>query len=129
MRSEYSLALLITAALVFSHGETKAGDYDWDDIFAPYRQRSDKSTATSGNAQNVNTVTHMIHPWPPFVHNRRIPGNGARMVGAIERYRNPVVVGGPPPEAQGLSTPSGNAGNGDSGNGGSGDGAQPGSGQ
>ena len=66
-----------------------AGDVDWEDIFAPYRQRIDTATTSSGNAQDVNTVTQMITPWPPYVHNRRISTDGARMVGAIEQYRDP----------------------------------------
>lgn len=81
-------ALLAAACLPFC-GAAQAGDYDWEDIFAPYRQRIDTATTSSGNAQNVNTVTHMITPWPPYVRNRRIPGNGARMVGAVKRYQEP----------------------------------------
>jgi hypothetical protein len=80
-------AVLLAAAVLPSLGAAQAGDYDWEDIFAPSRQRIDTATTSSGNAQDVNTVTHMITPWPPYVRNRRIPGNGARMVGAIKRYR------------------------------------------
>jgi hypothetical protein len=71
-----------------------AGDVDWEDIFAPYRQRIDTATTSSGNAQDVNTVTQMITPWPPYVHNRRLSTDGARMVGAIERYRDPLRSSG-----------------------------------
>jgi hypothetical protein len=45
-------------------------------------------TASAGNAKSVNSAAHIIDPWPPYVANRRIPGNGARMVGAIERYKD-----------------------------------------
>ena len=75
-----------------------AGDVDWEDIFAPYRQRIDTATTSSGNAQDVNTVTQMITPWPPYVHNRRISTDGARMVGAVERYRDPGGKGSTTPE-------------------------------
>jgi hypothetical protein len=80
-------AIFFAAAMLPAIGAAQAGDYDWEDIFAPYRQRIDTATTSSGNAHNVNTVTHMITPWPPYVRNRRIRGNGARMVGAIKRYR------------------------------------------
>ncbi len=52
---------------------------------------------TAGDARDVNAVTHIIDPWPRYVRNRRIPGDGQRMVRAIERYKNggrPVVSGG-----------------------------------
>jgi len=58
------------------------------DFAAPYLQRSDKIFAGAGDAKDVNAATHVIDPWPPYVANRRIPGNGERMVGAIERYRD-----------------------------------------
>jgi hypothetical protein len=61
----------------------------WDqDPFAQYLQRSDTITLGAGNAKDVNAITHMIDPWPRYVGNRRIPGNGERMTGAIERYRD-----------------------------------------
>ena len=61
----------------------------WDqDPFAQYAHRSDKITLSAGNASAVNTATHVIDPWPPYVGNRRIPGNGERMAGAVERYRD-----------------------------------------
>jgi hypothetical protein len=83
-------AVLLAAAMLPAIGAAQAGDYDWEDIFAPYRQRIDTATTSSGNAQNVNAATHVITPWPPYVRNRRIPGNGARMVGAIKRYQEPT---------------------------------------
>jgi hypothetical protein len=62
----------------------KAGD--WEDIWAPYLERADKATSTSGNMQAINRNTHIITPWPYYVRNRRIPANGARMVGQYTRY-------------------------------------------
>jgi hypothetical protein len=76
------------AALAIVPGTARAGDWDWDDIFAPYRQRLDTMTSSSGNAQRVNTVTHIDTPWPRNVRNRRIPADGTRMVGAIKRYQD-----------------------------------------
>jgi hypothetical protein len=61
----------------------------WDqDPVSQYLQRSNKITLSAGNAKEVNAATQVIDPWPPYVGNRRIPGNGERMVSAIERYRN-----------------------------------------
>ena len=60
----------------------------WDDPFEQYFQRKDTVTLGAGNAKAVNSATHVIDPWPRNVGNTRIPGNGERMVGAIERYRD-----------------------------------------
>jgi len=60
----------------------------WDqNPFAMYFQRSDKITLWEGDAKAVNTATHVIDPWPRYVGNRRIPGNGDRLSRAVERYR------------------------------------------
>jgi hypothetical protein len=73
----------------------------WDqNPFEQYFQRSDTVTLGAGDAKETNTVTHVIDPWPPYVGNRRIPGNGERMSDAVSRYRNalkpvpprPVVI-------------------------------------
>ena len=52
-----------------------------------YFQRSDKITLGAGDAKDVNAATHVIDPWPRYVGNRRIPGNGDRLSRAVERYR------------------------------------------
>ena len=60
----------------------------WDqNPFAMYFQRSDKITLWEGDASAVNAATHVIDPWPRYVGNRRIPGNGDRLSRAVERYR------------------------------------------
>lgn len=82
-------AMAPTAAallLICAGNMARAGDLD--DFAAPYLQRKDSITAGAGNSKAVNSVTHMIDPWPPYAGNRRIPGNGERMVGAVERYRD-----------------------------------------
>jgi hypothetical protein len=56
-----------------------------------YLQRTDTITMSAGNAKEVNSAIHTIDPWPPRVYNRRIPANGARMTGAIQRYQQPQV--------------------------------------
>ena len=56
--------------------------------FNEYIQRSDTITFGAGEAKEVNSATHVIDPWPPYVGNRRIPGNGERMSDAVQRYRD-----------------------------------------
>jgi hypothetical protein len=83
MKTRMILASAALAALLSSSGASA-----WDqDPFAMYLQRSDKITLGAGNAKDVNAATHVIDPWPPYVGNRRIPGNGERLTRAIERYR------------------------------------------
>lgn len=62
--------------------------YDPVDSFQEYTQRADRVTLSAGNAQEVNTRIQEIDPWPRYVGNKRIPGNGERMAGAVERYRD-----------------------------------------
>ena len=80
---------LFALTVLLGVGTAQAGEYDWDDLWGPYTRRIDRATPSSGNAQNVNTATHMINPWPPYVHDRRISGDGSRMVEAVKRYREP----------------------------------------
>ena len=54
---------------------------------AQYLHRSDTVTLSAGNAKDVNAATQVIDPWPRYVGDRRIPANGERMVGAIQRYQ------------------------------------------
>jgi len=78
---------IILAALAGGLGSTSALAWD-QDPFAQYLQRSDTITLDAGNAKETNAVTHVIDPWPRYVGNRRIPGNGQRLSGAVERYRD-----------------------------------------
>jgi hypothetical protein len=65
----------------------------WSGIYenpaAQYVARSDTVTLSAGNAKDVNAATHVIDPWPRNVKDRRINGNGERMVGAVQRYQRP----------------------------------------
>jgi hypothetical protein len=87
---------------------------------AQYLHRSDTITLSAGNAKDVNAATHVIDPWPRYVGNRRIPANGERMVGAMQRYQGrqigrgqPQTLGGAPggaagsPDASAPPAPSG----------------------
>jgi hypothetical protein len=79
-------ALLVAAAV---QGSARA----WDQYpFDEYLERSDTITLGAGDAKEANTATHVIDPWPRYAGDRRIPGNGERMSGAIERYRDPTKL-------------------------------------
>jgi len=88
LRRQAGAAAFVVAAL-HSAPVARAGELgDVDNLAAPYLQRTDSIAAGAGNAKAVNSVTHVIDPWPPYAGNRRIPGDGERMTGAIERYRD-----------------------------------------
>jgi hypothetical protein len=79
-----SLGSLILAAAL---GGCWSGIYE--NPAAQYVARSDTITLSAGNAKDVNAATHVIDPWPRNVKDRRISGNGERMVGAVQRYQRP----------------------------------------
>jgi hypothetical protein len=68
----------------------------WDE-FGHYFQRIDTNSVVSGDAREVNAVTQIIDPWPLYARDRRIPANGQRMVGAIDRYQNTKKLGAKAP--------------------------------
>ena len=72
-----------------------AGCWPYGNEGAQYFHRSDTITLSAGNAKDVNAATQVIDPWPPKVQNRRIPANGERMVGAVQRYQKGAAAKGP----------------------------------
>ncbi len=60
---------------------------------AQYLHRSDTIALDNGNAADANIAIHTINPWPRGVGDRRIPANGDRMVGAVDRYRGQAPAG------------------------------------
>lgn len=100
MATAGSIALLMLTACPFARAGDRIGLRADDlryEFFEPYLERLEGITASAGNAKDVNAVTHMIDPWPRHVRNRRIPGNGERMVGAVNRYRSGRLQSAPPP--------------------------------
>ena len=82
MKTTYIVAFAVLASFVGS-----SACWAWDqDPFAMYIQRSDKITLGAGDAKDVNAATHVIDPWPAYVGDRRIPGNGERLSRAVTRY-------------------------------------------
>jgi hypothetical protein len=96
--------LLIGLAILAGCGSARCDDPFADELLR-YFERMDRITVQSGDARNVNAVTHMIDPWPRYVHNRHIPGIGRRAVGAVDRFYNRV----PTPSAGGSMGAGGGA--------------------
>jgi hypothetical protein len=73
----------------------------FDDPTAQYTQRILTVSPTAGNAQAANLAVQTSTPWPRDSQNTRIPGNGARLVKAVQRYEG--WVGGGPSSGAGAS--------------------------
>jgi len=71
---------------------------------ADYLKRQDTVTASAGDAQDWNKVVHTTDPWPPYVMNTRITGDGQRVSRVIERYSS-----GSGPDSSGSSAGAGAA--------------------
>jgi hypothetical protein len=84
----------------------------WDE-WGRYFQRIDTNSVVSGDAREVNAVTQIIDPWPRYARDRRIPVNGQRMVGAIDRYQNPKKLGAKAPTLAPIITQSLTSGTGE----------------
>lgn len=85
MCKAFIIRTLIVVAAIF----VGAAAFAWDqDPIQDYLQRSNTVTLGAGDDQSANVAIQAIDPWPQHVGNRRIPGNGERMSGAIERYRD-----------------------------------------
>lgn len=57
-----------------------------------YFDRRETIVPSAGDAKQVNRVTMMVDPWPPYSANRNIAFNGERQQGAVERYRTHTVI-------------------------------------
>jgi hypothetical protein len=51
-----------------------------------YLKRSDTVSLSAGETQAWNRVVHVADPWPPYVMDTHIPGDGRRTAGVIQRY-------------------------------------------
>jgi len=104
--------LCVGIALLLGGSAASAGERVLDDFFSTYVQRNEGVTRDAGDAAAANAATHVIDPWPPSAGQRRIPANGERMTGAIERYRDvrklpqtPAPIAPVPIGVAGPSTP------------------------
>jgi hypothetical protein len=73
--SEFAIAILMLAMAA-----APAVAQNYDDL-----SRSDTISMTAGNAAQSNITIQTPTPWPPYVNNVRIPGNGERGVLTIEQ--------------------------------------------
>ncbi|HEY1941948.1 MAG TPA: hypothetical protein VGH40_07485 [Roseiarcus sp.] len=106
-----------------TNGRPVYGEPPFDDPFADYTQRTFAINPTSGNAQAANEVLQTATTWPRYSSNTNIPGDGARMAGAVHNFEiggNPSPPFGPPlpPPINGTSTVFGSSGGGGAGGGG-----------
>jgi hypothetical protein len=69
------------------------GPPPWDDPFADYTQRILTISPGAGNTHAANTALQTATPWPRYSNNTNIPGNGARMVRAVQHFEQ--STGGP----------------------------------
>ena len=51
-----------------------------------YLKRSDTVSLSAGETQAWNKVVHTTDPWPPYVMDTRISGDGRRTAAVIQRY-------------------------------------------
>jgi hypothetical protein len=69
---------------------------------ADYMKRRDTVTLSAGDSKAWNTVVHTTDPWPPYVRNTHIQGDGQRVARVTERYS----TGGGPALPGTVSLPS-----------------------
>lgn len=103
----FTLALLFGAAC----SEARADDPFLDEL-ARYALRTDGMSVMSGDANEANAAKQIIDPWPANVQDRKIPINGQRMLGAIDRYQNPDKLGAKAPTLAPIITESSGSGGG-----------------
>ncbi len=51
-----------------------------------YLKRRDTVTLEAGDAQAWNKVVHTADPWPPYVGDTQIEGDGQRVARVMQRY-------------------------------------------
>ncbi len=69
--------------------------------------RSDFISLSGGDAAAANLAIQTPTPWPPYVNNTRIPGNGQRGANIIDQYLLGPVVRPPTSLGSGEITPAG----------------------
>lgn len=75
------------AALILAVATSGCSSADSSDgIFALYTQRIQTVTPGAGNSQAANEAIQGVDPWPRYVFDTRIPGNGAKSAAAVSAY-------------------------------------------
>ena len=70
----------VIAALMLATAAAPAMAQNYDEL-----SRSDFISLSAGNAAQSNIAIQTPTPWPPYVNNVRIPGNGERGVLTIDQ--------------------------------------------
>jgi len=84
MTSSRLIAILIGASTL---GGCSGGP-PFDDPFEHNLIRSQTITLSAGNAKEANAAIQVIDPWPRYVYDTHIPGDGRRMADAVSRYED-----------------------------------------
>ena len=79
--------LLIAIPTLGVLGACSAGP-PFDDPFEHNLIRSQTITLSAGNAKEANAAIQVIDPWPRYVYDTHIPGDGRRMADAVSRYED-----------------------------------------
>ena len=84
MTLERILVLTVLAAAVAGC----TGELPFDDPFEQNTTRSQSVTLSAGNAEKSNEAVHIIDPWPRYVYDTHIQGDGQRLAAAVDRYKD-----------------------------------------
>jgi len=87
----------------YTDGRPALGEPPFDDPFAGYTQRSLTISPGAGNDQAGNLALQTSTPWPRYSSNTNIPGNGARMVKAVQQFESGTRPALPEPAGSGGS--------------------------
>jgi hypothetical protein len=79
---------LIAFAIVTSAVAGCSRALPFDDPFEQNLARSQTVTLSAGNAAQANEAIQVIDPWPRYVYDTHIPGDGQRMADAVDRYED-----------------------------------------
>lgn len=98
---EHPANKLVLAVFMLGAAAAPAIAQNYDEL-----SRSDFISISGGNATQSNIAIQTPTPWPPYVNNTRIRGNGERGVMTIEqlnyRYKLPAA---PPSTVINIGTP------------------------
>jgi hypothetical protein len=97
-KSSSRKARLAVSAVLLVSGASLGGCAD-------YIEHRDTITLHAGEAQDWNRVVHASDPWPPYVMDTKIPGDGQRTAVVMRRYSTGNAQAGssaPPPASIGA---------------------------
>ena len=84
----------------------------FDDPTADYLQRTALVSTDGGDAQAANIAMQTPTPWPRHSNDTNIPGNGARIVKAINRYESGAAASATEGATPSAANPGGSTGSG-----------------